>query len=309
MSNVVTLDNDSFDTATGSIKWDEKLVDSLARRKAVIMIGAGVSQNSINKDKKRPATWVNFLKICCDAMANDSQKEVILDLINKEDFLTACELIKLKIGDKIFYEHIINEYKSPGYDHAKIHEYIFNLDASIVISPNFDCIYENFAIHQTRGSIIIKPYTSKDIAKYIRGGNNRLIIKSHGNADTPEELIFTRKDYANARVNHALFYEILKSLALTHTFLFLGCGINDPDIRMIFEDIRFAYGNSLPEHYMTIPKHEAKEGILSLLNSLTNINFYEYSHENCHIDLTLSLKDLCDQVEEAREKIASFRKW
>lgn len=309
MSNVATLNEDYSDTVAGSIKWDEKLVDSLARRKAVIMLGAGVSQNSINKEEKRPATWINFLKICCNNMKDGNQKNVILDLIDKEDFLTACELIKLKIGDKKFHEYIISEYKSPGYCPAKIHEYIFNLDASIVISPNFDCIYENFATHQTQGAIIIKPYTSKDIAKYIRGGDNRLIIKSHGNADSPEELIFTRKDYANARVNYALFYEILKSLALTHTFLFLGCGINDPDIRMIFEDIRFAYGNSLPEHYMTIPKSEAKEGILSLLNSLTNINFYEYSDENCHIDLTLSLKNLCDQVEEAREQIASFRKW
>ncbi|WP_444327479.1 SIR2 family NAD-dependent protein deacylase [Neisseria meningitidis] len=189
-----------------------------------------------------------------------------------------------------------------------MHEEIFKLDQAIIISPNFDSIYETYARQKTNGSILVKSYKDKDIAKYIRGGDNRLIIKSHGSA-SDSNIIFTYLDYAQARVESAIFYEVLKSLALTHTFLFIGCGINDPDIAIIFEDIRFAHGDDLPEHYMTIPKEEVDTDIMNLVSSMRNIHFCEYDSTDGHSQLTKALIDLRYAVEERRNEIAKNQKW
>ncbi|MBJ6911511.1 SIR2 family protein, partial [Vibrio cholerae] len=140
--------------------------------------------------------------------------------ISKSDYLTACEIIKDKLGKDAFIDKVQSEYHQAGYKPAQIHEHIYMMDSNIVLSPNFDQIYDTYARTASCGSVIVKDHTSKEIANYLLGGEHRLILKTHGSADSPENLIFTRKDYAEARTKYVLFYEILKSLALTHTFLF-----------------------------------------------------------------------------------------
>lgn len=80
------------------IAWGDELVSAIARRRSVIMIGSGVSRNSTNADGKRPATWVDFLK----SAAAKIDSPVIAELIDQRDYLTACELIKKKVGDDVF---------------------------------------------------------------------------------------------------------------------------------------------------------------------------------------------------------------
>ncbi|MDF4533884.1 SIR2 family protein [Vibrio parahaemolyticus] len=287
------------------IDWPTPLINAIARRRCILVLGAGISKNSQTDKGKRPDTWEEFLKNCCSGLADTT---CIDQLISKSDYLTACEIIKDKLGKDAFIDKVQSEYHQAGYKPAKIHEHIYMLDSNIVLSPNFDQIYDTYARTASCGSVIVKDHTSKEIANYLLGGEHRLILKTHGSADSPENLIFTSKDYAEARTKYVLFYEILKSLALTHTFLFLGCGTDDPDIRMLFEDIQFAHGR-IPHHYMSIPRGEVHQDILTIANQSMRIKFLEYSPDNCHIELTSSLADLVDKVEAEREKIGSNQTW
>ena len=189
-----------------------------------------MSKNSINDSGDRPATWEEFLNNCAKQIDDDS---CIKTLLERKDYLTACEVLKNKLTNDVLIDKIQNEYQRAGYKAAKIHEHIYNLDVSIVASPNFDNIYDTYASTVSSGTVIIKDHTSKDTANYLLGGNNRVILKTHGTASDPQNVIFTRQDYAEARIKYVLFYEILKSLALTHTFLFLGCGTDDPDSNIV----------------------------------------------------------------------------
>lgn len=288
------------------IAWPEPLIDSLARRRSVIMIGAGVSKNAVNNVGKRPSTWEEFLKACLDEIED---KTCINTLLSQKDYLSACEVIKEKLTFDVFIDRVQNEYQRAGYRHAKIHEHIYNLDASIVASPNFDTIYDSYALGVSAGTIITKNHTSNDIANYLNGGSTRLLLKTHGSANDPQNIIFTRRDYAEARTKYVLFYEILKSLALTHTFLFLGCGTDDPDIRMLFEDIQFAHGR-MPYHYMTLPQGEVHEDLLSISSKAMRVKFLHYSPENGHTELTDSLEQLVEKVEQYRvENLKETLRW
>lgn len=289
------------------IIWNEELVNSIARRRTIIVIGSGVSKNSINEDGVSPNSWRSFLEHCTKKVDIQLQN-TINNLISENNYLMACELIKRNMTSYDFSNQVKQEYLN-GYEPAKIHEFIFNLDLPIIITPNFDCIYDTYAEQRTKGNILVKSYYDSDIPRYIRdNGKCRLIIKSHGTAKKPEEIIFTNQDYVQARTKHALFYDIIKSLVLTNTFLFIGCGINDPDIKMIFEDIRFSHGD-LPKHYMTISSGSVEENIKNIFQEMTNINFLEYSGENNHSELTESLEELYNLVENERERISFSRTW
>lgn len=268
-------------------------------------MGAGVSRNSSNKDRKRPNTWEDFLKNCTKDLGDPDH---IKSLVDQKDFLTACELIKNKMGADKFTEKVQEEYQRSGYSHADIHKHIYSLDSSIVASPNFDNIYDTYASSESSSSIVIKDHTSNDIANYLLGGKTRLILKTHGSANKPREIIFTRNDYAEARTKYVLFYEIIKSLALTHTFLFLGCGTDDPDIRQLFEDIQFTHG-FMPHHYMTLPKGEVHSEVLTVASESMRIKFIEYSPDNGHEELTLSLADLVTEVNSRRLILGKSQQW
>ncbi|EMO4461445.1 SIR2 family protein [Pseudomonas aeruginosa] len=287
------------------ITWPQDLVDVIARRKSVIFIGSGVSRNSTNTDGRRPATWEGFLRAAAAGIQNN---ENILARIDVKDYLTACEIIKRKMGADAFSRAIQDEYQRPGYIAAKIHETIYALDSSIVASPNFDVIYDTYARRISEGTIIVKSHRDPDILNFISGGESRLLLKVHGTADNPNHVIFTRQEYAKARTDHRVFYEIIKALSLTHRFFFIGCGYDDPDIRLMFEDVFFAH-SIMPEHYMTLPSNEVDGDISSILFESMKIRVITYSPEENHQELTDSLEDLVNQVDKRREDLTVNQKW
>lgn len=287
------------------IAWDTEVVKAIARRRSVLMVGSGVSRNSVNKSGKRPPTWEGFLKDASKLVGSPAHIE---DLIAQRDFLTACELLKRKIKNDVFVSLVQREYQQAGYQVAPIHKHIYDLDSAIVASPNFDQIYDTYAVATSNGTIVVKDHTSSDIVSYLGGGEVRLLLKTHGSANNPNELIFTRKDYAEARTKHVLFYEILKSLVLTHTFLFIGCGIDDPDIRALFEDVQFAH-ERMPLHYMTTPFGEVNDEVLNVASETMKVKFISYSPDKGHEELTESLAELVKMVDVARDGLSGDRKW
>lgn len=270
----------------------------------MLFLGSGVSRNSTNTAGKRPKSWEEFLK----DLANDvGQNRHIKKLIKERDYLTSCELLKNAMSRDAFNQRLKTEFLTPGYNPAPIHELIFKLDSRIVATPNFDKIYETYANHQARGSIIIKHHYDPDIAEAIRG-TERLVLKIHGTIDSPDQMVFTRKEYAAARERYRNFYSLLEALALTHTFLFIGCGFNDPDIRLLLEDTFFRYPSSRA-HVFLLPTRELHDSVIDVLQESMNLKILKYSYANSHRELVDSIEKLLEFVEIDRENLRKTNNW
>ncbi|NVM64491.1 hypothetical protein FHW88_002780 [Mucilaginibacter sp. SG538B] len=289
------------------IVWDDYLIRELALRKCIIVIGSGISKNSSNAAGKRPMTWVEFLDFANSKITKTSVRADVTKLIRSNDYLTACEVIKNTLTRNTFNDFMMDEYHTPGYPPAPIHETIFKLDSKIVVTPNFDRIYDTYASTTSNGTVIIKRHTDADVASTIRN-HKRLIIKMHGTIDDVNEVIFTRSDYANARTRFKNFYTIMDALAITHTFLFLGCGTNDPDIRMMLEDYCYKFSFSR-EHYFVIPKGQNSRSVNKILESTMNLKMVEYSSDNHHAELHTGLAELLSKVEAQRDLIVDKQDW
>lgn len=285
------------------IIWPRNIVSDLARRRTVLYLGAGISQNSVSPSGTRPKTWLEFLNVMISLV---NQNGHIRSLIKKEDYLTACEVLKRSLGRDTFHQCLRDEFLTPGYKHAPIHEKIFALDSRIVATPNFDKIYETYANHAAGGSIIVKHHYDPDIAEAIRG-TDRVILKVHGTIDSPDRMIFTRREYAEARQRYRGFYSLLEALVLTHTVLFLGCGVNDPDTRLLLEDNFFRHPSSQP-HVFVLPKG-LHCSLQSVLQESMNLKILEYSPVNNHIDLHESIVQLVSLVENERDMLRTNGNW
>lgn len=286
------------------INWHKDIIEDIARRKSVVFIGAGVSKNATNAKGERPKDWKEFLTYASD---QTGKKRLIDSLIKNADFLTACEIIKQDLGREDFNSLVRSQFQTPQFQNAEIHKHIFNLDSRIIATPNFDKIYDVYAEHATNGNISIKAYYDDDVADVIRR-TEPVILKIHGNITTPDKLIFSRKDYSRARTENRNFYQVLDALAITNTFIFIGCGPHDPDVRLLLEDYNYRFRFN-KKHFIVSPKNATKQDVLSILEDTMSLKTITYDSKNNHIELTDSLEQLVKLVDARRQELADIMKW
>lgn len=289
------------------VNWPSSLVDAIARRKAVIIIGSGVSANASDANGAHPPTWAKFLLSACESIppANARFGNLVKKALKSNNYLHACELLK-RAHEGEWSNVVRSHFQTPNYRPAKIHEHIFNLDTRIVISLNFDSIYDRYALSKSEGTFYVKNYHDDDIAQLI-SGPDRYLIKAHGSIDTIGKLIFTQVDYARARIKHSDFYKILDSILLLNTVIMIGCGVSDPDMQLIFENNRFLFNTN--SHYMVLPKGTADED-RQIYEYSRGIRIVEFrAKKNDYSDLTNSLAELVTQVENRRQAISTAMDW
>lgn len=285
-----------------SLSWPQELVQAIARRRAVVLIGSGISANSKTNAGVRPPTWGEFLKKAYQGLPR--RKPYIASALKRYNYLEACEYLKTEY-DSRWPELIRESFVAPGYKPSEIHKAIFNLDARIVVSLNFDKIYETYAVQTSESTVVIKNYYDDDVRQTL-AGMDRYIIKPHGTADSPSRMIFTLNDYASARIKNALFYETLSALLHTHTFLCLGCGLSDPDMKFIFEDYRYKYSEC--PHYITLPTPLSTAEV-NLIQKTRGLNVLKYSPKDFHKELTEGVSELGKAVSLRRDEIAKVQSW
>ncbi|BCM07128.1 hypothetical protein MAFF241647_14850 [Ralstonia solanacearum] len=277
------------------IDWPPRLLKDFEMGRVVLFIGSGVSRNSVGKDgKTRPKTWHKFLE---DAATSQGISSKIAPYLTSHDYLTALDVIRHGMSHDDYAALVRSEYQAPAYEPAEIHDAIYRLNCKIVLTPNFDKIYDVYVGEKSRGTIDVKEYHCPDIAEFVRG-DRQVVIKTHGSVDSHKLMIFGRKDYAKARVQYSLFYDILKALILTNTILFIGCGIDDPDIRLVLEDLNFgAVGSRC--HYFIAAQGAVNQDLKHVLGDTMNLKILEYPYKDGshdHSALTASLKDLAGIV-------------
>lgn len=285
------------------ITWPRELVLDVARRRSVLVLGAGISCQARNLAGKAPKAWKTFLDAAVARVAGPVQlRAQIKLLINQSDYLTACQVIKEKMGAATFHDFVREEFLVPDFKPAPIHKAIRDLDSRIVATPNFDKIYENQS-----ASMSVKQYHDDDVAEAIRA-TSRLVLKIHGSVDTPSKMVFTRKDYAAARHAYRTFYRILEALVLTHTFVFFGCGLNDPDIRLLLEDYGFRHNVGRP-HYVVLPRGNVSDHVQPAIEESLNVKILTYDPKSDHRLLRKSIEELNIQVSLERLNLTHSGDW
>jgi hypothetical protein len=289
------------------IDWPNELVHDIAARRSVLFLGAGVSRNSKNVHGVHPREWSEFLRHLASLAPTAEQKTEVTQCIDEADLLTACELAKRYLSPAVFKTEMLQEFSGNGYLPAKIHDNLSSVDSRLVMTTNFDKLYENRANQLQHNTVIVKNYYDKDIADVFRR-RDRVVLKVHGTIDSPDATIFTRSQYALARRDHGHFYQLLRGVFVTHTFVFLGASMRDPDIQLLLEDNAYSFEGSRP-HFIVMPKNSARSGTLRVLEQTMNLQALLYDPANSHQELADSVAALVPMVEIAREKIAATAGW
>lgn len=280
------------------IAWPKSLVREIAARRAVFFIGAGVSASARDAAGNSPKTWGAFLTDATELVTDLTKKRVIKKLVKERKYLLALQGIRDESNTAEYRDLLNKNFNNPAFQSGELHSCIFDLDVRIVISTNFDKIYEGYcaSVGAAPGAFKTVNYYSSDLVDEIRS-DTRLIIKAHGSIDDISKMIFTRGEYHKAKMEHARFYDILKAIFLTHTAVFIGCGMEDPDVLLLLEDVKITASSERP-HYALLRKKSQDVFSMSDWKKTYNISPLEYGPS--HSDLVTDLRALQALVENER---------
>ncbi len=207
------------------INWPQTLIKEIAARRCILFLGAGVSTSSQTSDGLKPKGWKDFLADATELIKFVDKKELITKLIEERKYLSALQAIFSTV-DPSEYLHFLDEnFNNRAFQPSKLHRIILQLDQRLVITTNFDKIYETYCYNISRDGFKIINYDFESLVDEIRS-ENRLIIKAYGSIDNINKMIFTRTQYHKAKREYSKFYEVLKALFITHTVIFIGCSLD-----------------------------------------------------------------------------------
>jgi hypothetical protein len=252
----------------------------------------------------RPPDWAEFLEGAVGAYTG--AKQHVKKLLKQQDHLTACEIIKQKLGDN-WHGYVHAQFVAPRFQPADIHRDIFKLDARVVLTQNVDKVYDTFALAESQNTIYVREYFHDNVGRFVRG-DHRCVLKAHGSVDSVDQMVFTREEYAKARYAFPRFYALLDAFVLTHTFLFVGCGLADPDVRLMLERHAHVFPVSRP-HVMIMPAKAAHADVRECFERNMNLQFLTYSGADHHKELRESISELVSRVDEERNNLATSRDW
>lgn len=280
------------------IDWPDTLVREIVKERCIFFLGAGVSANAKDDRGRSPPGWEEFLKLACALVTDPTKRGAIEALVAERRFLVALQAIKDN-ADRARYHDFLNQSFNVPYEPGRLHEVIYDLDAKVVITTNFDKIYEGYCQRYRPGGRSLHKvidYNSNALADELRD-DTRLLIRAHGSINNVRGMIFTRAEYHAAKRNHTTFYEVMKALFLTNTLVFVGCSLDDPDLLLLLEDVHILGQHEKP-HYAVIRSGQANVFVAKDWRETYNIQVLEYGPD--YEDLIPNMETLLEDVQGQR---------
>ena len=277
------------------IDWGEELIKELAARRCLVLFGAGASAScEATAGAGRPPNWEGLLSKLLERLPPDhTDRPLINRLLESENFLDAAEVILGAISHATYVATMRSIFETPRYAESAIHRAILDIDPKIALTTNFDTVYDHYCRSgdAVDGYNVFKyhdPHLVSDLRTPIR-----CVIKAHGCVTHPDKMVLTRSQFFSAKQAEPHFFKVLDALFLTHTILFVGYGLTDPDIQLTLENANIAAPSSHRHYFVT--ESGTHESLKAAASKAYNLQFVEFPKGD-YCDLEASLTELAERV-------------
>ena len=254
------------------------------------------------KDGSRIKTWASFLEDCASAI-DHRKAEVARKLIEAQRYLEACEIIRQTMEPHEWNDKCEREFLKTA-EPSNLHHALVKLDQRIVLTTNFDKLYEDAWSKVNSGKYYpsIKYMLDDTIFDALRT-SRQYIIKIHGTIDDPQSLVFSYDDYAKKAFGNTNYRHFILNLLMNYTFVFVGFSMSDPAVRGVIQDYAVRFPKSRP-HYI-FSSDEISEEERALEKKYSRLIAIEYSSDNGHAELVDLLDELGGLIRSKRREIVA----
>lgn len=277
------------------------LINDLAKQRAVLFLGSGVSASASTNAGRRIKQWEPFLRDCAQMVGDSDARTLATKLIDDKDFLMACEILRRRLDER-WAELLHDEFGQIAAPSA-LHHALVALDQRIFVTTNFDKLLES-AFDQSGSTHHPQVITrlGADAFKMLRD-DRRYLVKLHGSIDDPESFIFTKAEYIERAFENVLYGDFIRTLLATHTFVFVGFSMSDPAIASLVEQYAYRYPGGRP-HYI-LQSGPLSVDIVETNKRLRKLYAIEYDPANNHAELVDLVNALVDGMKSRRAELAA----
>jgi hypothetical protein len=281
------------------IVWGDALVKELSARRCIVFTGAGVSAGcQATVGVRKPPKWDGLLNELTCKIRNQNEIQILAEnLITEKKFLDAAEVIVSALNHADYVDAMRQIFDIPRYQQSSLHEAILKIDPKILITTNYDTIYDRYCQQgQAAEGYNVFKYTDHHLVGQLRSPI-RCVIKAHGCITDPDSIVLTRSNYFHAKQKYPHFFRTLDALFLTHTIIFIGYSLGDPDIQIALENANISAPSSHKHYFVT--NAGTPEALKKAAERTYNLEFIEYKNG----DFT----DLAESVAELADRVMSYR--
>lgn len=285
---------------TQSLSFNVDLLDDLARQKVVLFIGAGTSKSAKPRGGGSFKNWAEFLTDANVHVKDTKIQAIIKDRIKYKDFLIASEILKKNLGER-WVELITSEFQQAAKT-SRLHKALIGLDQRIIVTTNFDKLIETAWSDSLpkRHPTVISSVNHK-VFRLFRN-DEPYLIKLHGTIDAPESIVFDKTSYQREAFANQFYRDLIGTLLLTHTFMFVGFSMDDPAVSAIVESHAYKFFDSRPHYIFTAGTPNISVDELS--KTLRKLFVIRYSPKNDHIALVEAVEQMITEVGKRRKILA-----
>lgn len=279
--------------------FNADLVSDIANRKVVVFVGAGASKWAKPTSGNSFKDWTSFLEHASKS-ATPKIRRLVKERLDAKDYLIASELLKTALAEK--WATILEAEFQQAADISRLHKSIISLNQRIIVTTNFDKLIENAwnTPEITRYPKIISKIDQQAF-KLFRD-DEAYLIKIHGSIDESENIVFDKTSFQRAAFSNRFYQDLIGTLLLTHTFLFIGFSMDDPAVSLLVESHAYRYSDTRP-HYAFISGKSQPE-IDNLSRSIRKLFVLRYPSENNHVALAEQIEHLCDLGAKRKKELS-----
>lgn len=285
-------------------EFNADLVDDLARQRVVLFLGAGVTASAVTRSGGRMKGWEAFLRACLSEVGPELKAQIEY-LLDRKDFLLACELLQSSIGDR--WPNLVRTEFNQMAEPSPLHAALISLAQRIILTTNFDKLidtcWESKIGAGTHLPVVLNSI-EPTIFNLLKDHSNKYLVKIHGSVDNTETLIFSRSEYIRLAFGNIVYSSFLEMLLLNYTFLFVGFSMEDPAIYSLMELYALRYPKARP-HYLFAPKG-VPDNILEINLRLRKLKIMQYDPSDGHAALPTLVNELAEAAQKRRRELLAY---
>lgn len=271
------------------------LVDSVKSGKCAVFVGAGLSARA------GYPSWRALLEILvkkCLSMQEitDAKAQEIEQLLKDPDkYLMIAEELREDMGEEQFVEELVRTFEEPKAVTA-VHKQLPQIPFSLAMSTNYDMLLEN--TYAKAFDSVPKSYTNdraRDFADSLWSGEF-FILKAHGDVHHSSSLVITERDYRRKIYAAAGYRALMSAIFTTKTVLFLGVGLNDPELKLFLSYLHDAFYGRGPMHYALVPQDEFSDTVTSRWRKDYRVQCLRYAATTGHPEVESFLAALVKET-------------
>lgn len=239
---------------------------SIKENSLILFVGAGISANS------NLPTWGELIQ--------SFRGELDLPDDNSDDYQKVAQYYYDMVGKNRYTKKIEEVFSSKGISKPnELHTLIEKIAPEHIITTNYDSLLEDqFESGLLKYNVVAEdkdiPYTSP----------RRYLIKMHGDL-TKNNIVLKEEDYLDYSSNFPMISNLIQTLIMNHTLLFVGYSLKDSTFKAIFRLVQNAFKSDAKFAYLYIPEKPStferdlykKQGVIVFSNDRCSDDVEEVS--------------------------------